>query len=610
VIEEASIVATFRGGQPARLKLALPVGADAPTTEGGLSTSFTDIAILSDSSAALSVSGDIRFDPEFVFELDIALSRLERFRLAANGDLVASLDLALVAQSAFSLEADKTIARVPEEPHRIVIPAAIPIAVAIEAEFGAGATCHSDAPGSASTGVTVTSPVVLGAEYVDGAWQALWSGETGTWEARGPVDTLPGEAGVRGYLRGRVNVMLYDSVGPHFGFRPYVELSTSVDAGKKQLAWSLGAGLDAFSGVEAGLLGRALASQAWDFSLAEEDLRMGTRALQTFLISGAVRELDAVVADVTLTLGGDETGVATAGADGLYSFDGLLSGAYTVTPSKEGYGFSPEQLVVTVSGVDATGRNFAVASAPPGDDAVGDSVVVALPGGSAYMTFVYVPPGTFTMGSPPQETDRWEDEGPQHEVTISKGFYLGKCEVTKGQWEAVMHSNPSFHYEHSAACPVEYVSWDHTQEFIEKLNQAVGSEVYRLPTEAEWEYACRAGSANRWSYGNNEGDLVDYAWYRGNYSSDGTKEVGTKKPNPWGLYDMHGNVQEWCQDWYGPYSHEPQTDPTGALSGSWRVCRGGYYGSYLWAMSSAKRWSLSPDDYRPTVGFRVLRQVQ
>ena len=168
--------------------------------------------------------------------------------------------------------------------------------------------------------------------------------------------------------------------------------------------------------------------------------------------------------------------------------------------------------------------------------------------------FVWIEPGTFLMGA--------ADLGfTEHEVTISRGFYLGKYEITQGQWESVMGSNPS--YFGGSNRPVEQVSWNDVQEFIGRLNEAAGEEVYRLPTEAEWEYACRAGTTTRWSFGDDEGQLGEYAWYTGNNSPYGTKEVGTKRPNPWGLYDMHGNVWEWCQDWYGSYTSDSQIDPAG-----------------------------------------------
>ena len=240
----------------------------------------------------------------------------------------------------------------------------------------------------------------------------------------------------------------------------------------------------------------------------------------------------------------------------------------------------------------------------------GASREFSLPGG-AVMDFVEVGPGTFQMGSPESEEGHSSGEGPMHEVEISQGFYLGKYEVTQGQWEAVMRSKPSYH-KGTDLLPVERVSWDDVQKFIGRLNAAAGSVVYRLPTEAEWEYACRAGTQTRWSFGDNEDQLGDYAWYRGNNSPDGTKEVGGKLPNPWGLYDMHGNVWEWVQDWYGrDYwatwdNSYPRVNPQGPASGSERVIRGGSFWGKAEYVRSAERFGTSTAGGSAT-GFRLLR---
>ena len=227
------------------------------------------------------------------------------------------------------------------------------------------------------------------------------------------------------------------------------------------------------------------------------------------------------------------------------------------------------------------------------------------------MAFVRIDPGTFVMGSPSSEPGREQDEV-QHQVTISKAFFLGKYEVTQGQWSAVMGTTPwsgQRYVQEAANDPATYISWSDAQLFIHKLNQAAGDSLYRLPTEAEWEYACRAGTATAWSFGNDAGQLGNYAWYDGNSWTAGEKyghRVGTKKPNPWGLYDMHGNVWEWCQDWAGAYSGEPQTDPHGPAGGAGRVLRGGsFYGEAQYTRS-ADRGGAQPND-RDTNGVRLVR---
>ncbi|MBE3098193.1 MAG: formylglycine-generating enzyme family protein [Planctomycetes bacterium] len=187
------------------------------------------------------------------------------------------------------------------------------------------------------------------------------------------------------------------------------------------------------------------------------------------------------------------------------------------------------------------------------------------------MRLVLIRPGTFMMGSPDSEKGHKADESPQHEVTISKPFYMGVTEVTQAQYEAVMGTNPSG--SKGPTNPVEKVSWHEASDFCRKLSQKTGKTV-RLPTEAEWEYACRAGSKTRFSFGDSDSALGDYASlvYKRN-------PVGRKKPNAWGLYDMHGSVWEWCADRYDPYSSEASTDPQGATSGGGgRVLRGGSWG--------------------------------
>lgn len=218
------------------------------------------------------------------------------------------------------------------------------------------------------------------------------------------------------------------------------------------------------------------------------------------------------------------------------------------------------------------------------------------------MEFVKISSGSFMMGSPITEKDRSDNER-QHLVTISKDFYMGKYEVTQAQWKAIMGNNPSSFKGNNL--PVENVSWEDAQEFIKKLN-AKGEGTYRLPTEAEWEYAARGGNSGKWCFGDDENESGKYAWDSSNAGSK-THEVGMKQPNNFGLYDMHGNVWEWCQDWYGDYSSSAQTDPTGATSGSRRVIRGGSWRDGARFLRSANRNSISPLLHFTFLGFRLIR---
>ncbi len=257
----------------------------------------------------------------------------------------------------------------------------------------------------------------------------------------------------------------------------------------------------------------------------------------------------------------------------------------------------------------------------PEEPAEGSTIVVDipnLPAGAKELEMVLIPAGTFTMGSPENEKDRYDDEGPQHEVTISRDFYLGKYEVTQAQWEAVMGDNPSW-FDGKPNNPVEYVSWNDCQDFIDNFNaMRLISGEFRLPTEAEWEYACRAGTTTRFYWGDSDSESVmkQYCWYEKNADDgywtsphadeEGTQPVGLKLPNAWGLYDMSGNVWEWCQDWYGDYPLGAVVDPIGQESGSYRVLRGGSWLSDAGYCRSAYRVWDWPDDADNYIGFRLV----
>ena len=220
------------------------------------------------------------------------------------------------------------------------------------------------------------------------------------------------------------------------------------------------------------------------------------------------------------------------------------------------------------------------------------------------MKFKKIPAGSFMMGSPEDEKGRDDDEGPRHKVIISRPFYIGVYEVTQKQYEKVMGKNPS-EYKGSYR-PVEEVSWNDAKKFCEKLSEMEGNRTYRLPTEAEWEYACRAGTKTAYYWG----DEMDgeYCWYDEN--SNNTDPVGTRKPNKWGLYDMSGNVWEWCEDWYSnsEYPSFERRDPKGPSSGSRRVNRGGGWRTSPGNCRSANRSNLTPRNTPGALGFRVCLQ--
>jgi len=230
------------------------------------------------------------------------------------------------------------------------------------------------------------------------------------------------------------------------------------------------------------------------------------------------------------------------------------------------------------------------------------------------MKFVWISPGTFVMGSPKEETQRQDDEI-QHKVTLTKGFHMGVHTVTQEQWQAVMGNNPSY-YKGEKNLPVEQVSWDDCQEFIKKLREK-DKKAYRLPTEAQWEYSCRAGTKTPFHFG--ETISTEQANYNGNFTyGDGKKgkyrekttPVGSFPANAFGLFDMHGNVWQWCEDWYGDYPQKDVTDPQGPEKGQYRVLRGGSWRTPPGYCRSAYRRRHGPGGRNNLYGLRVCFSVE
>ena len=231
---------------------------------------------------------------------------------------------------------------------------------------------------------------------------------------------------------------------------------------------------------------------------------------------------------------------------------------------------------------------------------------VVLPGG-VNLELAWCPPGRFVMGDAQSEYDA---EKPAHEVRLTKGFWMGVTPVTQAQWEAVLGNNPS--YFKGPQLPVEQVSWEDAVEYCDRLSELLEAKEsgwrYRLPTEAEWEYACRAGTTTVYHSGDGEAALREVGWFAGN-SGDSTRPVGELVANAWGLYDLHGNVWEWCEDWYSftAYQRGDCTDPSGPSSGSVRVDRGGswYYSAEY--CRAANRYGDTPTSTSSNLGVRLAR---
>lgn len=221
------------------------------------------------------------------------------------------------------------------------------------------------------------------------------------------------------------------------------------------------------------------------------------------------------------------------------------------------------------------------------------------------LEFVLIPAGSFLMGSDAGA----ENERPVHEVVISKPFYLSKHEVTQAQYEALVGFNPAFFPRCGPNCPAEFVPWEEVQLFLHRLNEKERSTAYRLPTEAEWEYACRAGTSTEYAFGDDPAPLGEYAW-TGENADKQTHRVGLKRSNPWGLYDMHGNVWEWVQDGIGPYPAGPVEDPLYDDGGAQKVLRGG-----SWSFSNPASFRCStrhrdvPDLRIYSYGFRIVKEL-
>ena len=274
-------------------------------------------------------------------------------------------------------------------------------------------------------------------------------------------------------------------------------------------------------------------------------------------------------------------------------FTSILVGTRNIELRKEGYAVYRAQVNVAENNVGELSTTLSKAL----NDNAGNAVIDRL-----ISDMIFVKGGTFKMGA---TTEQWKeaksDEKTVHWVTLSN-YYIGKYEVTQAEWKAVMGENPSY-FEGLDNLPVEKVSWNDCQKFIAKLNAATGKN-FRLPTEAEWEYAARGGNKSQGFIYSGSNDIDNVAWYAGN-SGDKTHVVGMKQPNELGLYDMSGNVWEWCDDWYGNYNSSPQTNPTGSSSGSGRVMRGGSFYYFAKGCRTSDRFVNNPGTADFRLGLRL-----
>ena len=349
----------------------------------------------------------------------------------------------------------------------------------------------------------------------------------------------------------------------------------------------------------------------WTGSLKEgmhliEAKKDGYRSQQRTINLSQQQRLDVAFAELAAIQGNLSVNYKPFGADVFIDgkkvgqsprvFNGILVGSHKVEIKKDGYGTDSKTVSIlegqtaSLSGVLTTHTSSS-----------GNTITIPVKDGIS-IDMVRVEAGTFTMGATAEMKDPWNEEKPTHQVTLTNDYYIGKYEVTQALWKAVMGNNPSNFKGDNL--PVEQVSWDDCQEFISKLNRITG-KTFRLPTEAEWEYAARSGKKSRGYQYSGSNNLSDVAWYFDN-SRKKTHAVGTKQPNELGIYDMSGNVWEWCQDRYGEYNSSSLVNPTGANSGSDRVYRGGGWCFSARFCRSSFRLSATPAYRVIDLGLRLV----
>ena len=364
---------------------------------------------------------------------------------------------------------------------------------------------------------------------------------------------------------------------------------------------------------------KSVGTTPWTGSLKEgmhliEAKKEGYRSQQRTINLSQQQRLDVAFAELAAIQGNLSVNYKPFGADVYIDgkkvgqsprvFNGILVGNHKVEIKKDGYGTDSKTVSIlegqtaSLSGVLTTNASSSVAS---GSSSSGNTITIPVKDGIS-IDMVRVEAGTFTMGATAEMKNTEDSEKPTHRVTLTNDYYIGKYEVTQALWQAVMGDDPS--YFKGDNLPVEAVTWDDCQEFIGKLNRITG-KTFRLPTEAEWEYAARGGNKSRGYQYSGSNNPSNVAWYDDN-SGDKTHAVGTKQPNELGIYDMSGNVWEWCQDWYETYSSSSQVNPTGANSGSCRVVRGVSWYNNARNCRLSLRGSNTPDFRSSNLGLRLV----
>ena len=564
--------------------------------------------------------GKATFTPDVTLAAKHSWGRLKEAKVQAAGKL--SLDLEVTTSVGGSVKIDKSQTEIalikPLTKHLVFSIGPVPVTVKLQFNLYGGYELDAAAKGTVSAGFRCTTDIKAGAEYKNKQWSNLWSPGMNCTQIP-PKLGLNAKAAVRVHVRPEIKALLYHSAGPRVDVEPYLLLSGQVQSSPPAYSWALKAGLTGHLGFEMKVLSVTLV----DYSATLVDWN-------TTVASGASKQPDAAVPDAGVPdlPPPPDTGVPKPD-----------------TGQKDG-------PVADVSKPDApipdapTPVDAGVPDLPPPDAAVPDAAqpdqAAAQDGGTVVKgKWTPIPGGTFQMGSPSSEKCRYSDET-QHQVTLTHKFSIMSTEVTQAQFNALMGYNPSYFSSCGNTCPVEKVNWHEAAAYANALSSQGGkakcytctgsgksvscSEAsayagkkvyqcpgYRLPTEAEWEYAYRAGTSTAFYNGgitscsSTDPNLDKIGWYWKNSSSK-THPVGQKTPNTWGLYDMAGNVWEWCHDWYGTYPSSSVIDPVGT-SGSYRVERGGSWYDRADFARAASRHVSSPGARYNFLGFRLARSV-
>ncbi|MGO8928623.1 MAG: SUMF1/EgtB/PvdO family nonheme iron enzyme [Limisphaerales bacterium] len=581
--------------------------------------------------------------PDSQLNLDASLqlaANFQGFQLTAiqaqlTGSATFDLDVHALATAAENLDDSIPLITPVHNPYFALI-GPVPVWVDVVFELNAGYTADFSVSAEITSGISATKAISVGKKWdaVNG-WQDIYDNPPVSLTLLGPTWQVQGSADIRAYLQPKVTVLIYSAAGVSADLEPYLELSGSAQL--NPLQWDLGlyAGLDSTIGLDLSV---------WDNSLG--DLPSTTLNLipQQTLWHDCGPTSQPTPPQITVQ---PQSQTAPLGSTVSFSVQAEGSSPLSYCWSKNGLPLTDDTRVTgsasstlriaSIQISDAASYNVRVSNQAGFRTSASAALTIpAPPPPSPSPRLVWIPPGTFVMGSPTSELLRGPDET-QHIVTLTKGFYMGKYAVTQGEYLALMGSNPSLFITNDwfgnpippdLNRPVEQVSWDDASNYCAHLaqqEQAAGrlpwGWVYRLPTESEREYACRAGTTTAFNFGSAiHGGMANFCDYEEYDASIGdisvwtptvsclyrTTAVGSYQPNAWGLYDMHGNVWEWCRDWYGTYPTGSVTDPQGPTSGSYRVIRGGGWCDDGRFSRSAFRNFIDPSARVSRNGFRVV----